>query len=454
MKSSLQSKIASAMWVMTAVSTLAAAILTGTILITSHKDSIRQQLQATATSLITLGITNFSELKDFSELNHFVEDALQMDRVDKIIRIYDSAQKLLFTTAGADYDILPATLERDIKKPAFLTIEGKRRKYESLVMPYEGLINKKTFYLQVVIPLPRYSGILEGLWWQSLLLLGVLIGISVILSQLVSERLLKPVGAIAGHLEEMHPLKVEDWRPINLGRHGGYLNAIADGINTLGDRTRTSILKLRKMSRYVAHEMRTPLTILRGEAEVVLSKPDATLSDYQKVLKSSLEEIQRMSEIVNTVLQVGETDQTAPFFQPSSLELVQWMMENKPMWEKTLGRKVQLDLPSSREVIVNADPKLLSCMADNLVRNVRNHTSHDAQCTISLAIDAKGATLSVSDDGPGMAKPEILSLNQDGSSSDMAGVGLSLCYRIAEISGLRLYFSKREGGGLKAEVHF
>lgn len=443
------------MWVMTAVSTLASAILTGVLLFSSHKESMRQQLQATATSLVSLGITQFSELKDFEVLNRFVEDALQMDRIDKVIRVYDSSRRLIFTTAGADYDKLPNRLDGEIKKPVFLTVEGKQRRYESIVMPYEGEGSKKKYYLQVAIPLPKYSNVLENLWWQSLLLLGLLIGISVFLSQWLSRWLLSPVGLIAGHLQKMDPHKIEEWHPLILDERSVFLKAIAEGINLLADRTRAAIFQLRKMSRYVAHEMRTPLTILQGEAETALARNGSTVEDYRAVLKSSLEEIQRMSEIVSTVLQVGKDSRAAPLFNPVSINLFHWIHESAPSWEKTLERRIDFNLMSDEDVQIRTDPRLLYRLIDNLLRNVKNNTPPQSACCIEYAaLGVGGKCLRVMDGGQGMTEAAILSLNSEKEGSHFAGIGLNLCFRIASICGLGFNFANRKEGGLKVEIYF
>ena len=453
MKSSLGSKIAVAMWAMTAAGTIASAILTGTLLVRSHRESARQALQATATSLLTLGITHYSDLEDFGDLNRFIEDSLQMDRVDKVIRVYDSSKKLQFTTAGADYDKLPTTLAKEIKKPIFMELEGVRRRYEGLVGPYESA-NEKQYYLQVVIPLPPYFEILAHLWWQTVLMLGLLIGLSVSISRLLARRLLTPVGVIANHLEEMDPVRIDSWKKLHPGKEGGYLSSISDGINHLSERTKAAIMRLRKMSRYVAHEMRTPLTIIQGEAETVLMKRDATPDEYRAVLKSSLEEIGRMSEIVDTVLQVGEENTSTPFVNPTSIDLPTWLKENIPIWERALGKNISLHGVEKASLRVQADPKLLFRLIDNLVRNVREHAAHSPACLISVQSDERGTSLSISDAGPGISEEGMTSLNRDEGLSDLAGIGLNLCFRIAEMSGLSLRFQSREGGGLKVEIEF
>jgi len=442
------------MWVMTAVSTLTAAILSGSLLVRSHVESIRKQLQATGASLMSLGISDFSELKDFQYLNNFIEDALQMDKVDKAVRVFDQSKKLIFTTLGSTYDDLPDTLKGEIKKPVFMTIAGKQRSYEGLVMPYQGRGKQKPYFLQIVIPLPKYSEVLEDLWWQVLLLLGLLIGISIVLSRVLAKRLLRPVEAVAEYLKETDPRKVERWKPLELGSQGHYLLAIVDGINLLGTRTREAIIQLSKMSRYVAHELRTPLTILQGEAETVLLDKKAGALECKKVLTSSLEEIRRMSEIVNTVLKVGERARPITLFNPQPFDLAKWSIKNLPRWERTLNRPIRYDPSGLGSLSVNADPDLLFRLVDNLVRNVKDHAPLDVACSIALNKLPEGVRLAVSDDGQGLPPHLVKSLNNEGSSSEAAGVGLNLCLKIAEICGLRLRFENGEKSGLRVEVGF
>lgn len=442
------------MWVMTAVSTITAAILSGSLLVRSHIESVHKQLQATGTSLTSLGISDFSELEDFQHLNFFIEEALQMDKVDKAVRVYDQSLKLIYTTFGATYDDLPTKLEQEIKKPMFIRVAGKQRVYESLIIPYKSHNKQKQFYLQVVIPLPKYPEVLAHLWWQVILLLGLLIGISIALSRMLAKRLLKPVDAVANYLMNIDPHKIERLNPLRLDTQGQYLQSIVDGINVLGTRTKEAIIQLSKMSRYVAHELRTPLTILQGEAETVLLNDKAGNQEYRKVLESSLEEIRRMSEIVNTVLKVGERARSITLFNPQPFDLVKWSAKNRQRWERTLGRSISYDAGGLESVTVKADPDLLFRLVDNLVRNTKDHTPSSVACSIKITKNEKLVQLIVEDNGPGLPQNVIDSLNSGRSTSLTAGVGLSLCLKIAEICGIILKFSNQEKGGLKIDVQF
>ncbi len=443
MKPSLPTKIALTIWMMTACATLAAVLLAGVLLFRTHRESIRSQLEAATTSLISLGISDFEALDDFEPLNLFIEEALQMEKVDKIVRIYNQEGQLVFTTVGLDYDQLPDHLEPIVTKPLFETLEGRLRRYEGLVLPYLGKGKNRPYYLQVVMPLPPYSEILASLWWRSLILLGGLMALSLIVSRRLSRHLLKPVVSISDYLQSMDPDHLEERQPLKMDAAGLYLEGITRGINTLLGKIQATVHQIRKMSRYVAHELRTPLTILQGEAETILAQKGAAREDYARVVQSSLEEIQRMSGIITTVLQIGETE--SPAFHPSVLDLGPWLSRHQDNWEKTLGRPLGLEIGEEGPFEVFADPKLLYPLIDNLIRNVRYHTPQETRCTLALSKKEKTVYLKISDAGPGLPASFMEALNRGEADSSLIGIGLNLCLRISKISGIKLVFHHQEG---------
>lgn len=441
------------MWMVSAVSTLTAILLVSSLLIRSHRVSIREQLQATAASLVSLGISNFSELKDFEELNDFIEDALQMDKADRVVRIFDAKGHLVFST-GYEYDQLPATLPENIEKPHFVTMSDEKGNYETLVMPFHGEGKKKQFFMQIATRLPKYSEILSTIWWQFVLLLAGVFGFSLVVSRVLAKRLSLPVVRIAEHLTDLDPNHIEAWKPIPLDPKAGYLKAIVVGINLLTQRTRTAVMQIRKMSRYVAHEMRTPLTILQGEAETVLLKADASQKEYGTVLQSSLEEVHRMSEIVDTVLSVGESSRAKALYQPVSLDLAPWLEHHQNLWEKTLGRTLVLNLPTPLPIFptVYVDEKLLFRLIDNLIRNVGKHAPPTSSCVMSLRLLDEGLLWTLEDEGKPLPQPLVDAMNNPEAILESSGVGLHLCHSIAELCSIQLKFIRRPQGGLKVTL--
>ncbi|OGQ22997.1 MAG: hypothetical protein A3I05_07190 [Deltaproteobacteria bacterium RIFCSPLOWO2_02_FULL_44_10] len=451
-RTSLQTKLLAVTWLMTTIGTITAAIVSSSLLIRSHRESIHAQLQTTATSLISLGISDFSELEDFEGLNDFILNALKMEKIDKIVRIYNKKGALVFTTIGVDYDHLPSQLKLPIPKPQIVNVQGQQRMYASLIVPYETGRKRQQFYLQVAIPLPPYADILSLLWVRSLILFGLLILVSFFISWYLAKKLIQPVRFIAEHLKSIDPTKAHELKPLHLSMKGDFLDTIVEGMNLLILRTQKSLDRLQKMSRYVAHELRTPLTILRGEAELVLSKQDASREEYAQTLKSSLEEIDRMSDIVAGVLSLDERKKMRALTQ-ESYDLRTWIQKNVTRWEKTLGRSLCLDLPSTPQM-TRLDPTLLYHLVDNLIRNVHAHTSSTTICTLFLKADSS-PTLFIYDDGPGVSVQLLTALNA--STDELInelGIGTHLCKKIAELCDLHLAFANRPEGGFLVTIEF
>lgn len=451
MFNSLHSKITAVMFMMVIMGTAVAVFLAGGLMMQSHMDSVEKQLEATGASLLAAGIRDFSELGDFEYLNTFIEGSLQMEEVDKVIRVFDSSRKLIYTSVKSVYDTLPSSLDQPITKPTFITMKGLRDEYKALVVPYRG--RSKQFYLQVVIPLPRYSEIFSSFAIYSVISLGFFLIVALVLSNMLSRRLTRPIRAVAIHLQTLDPTRIERWKPIEM-HHGQYLGPITDSINNLISRTRIAVLRLRRISRFVAHELRTPLTILQGEAETALIKDGATENDYREVLESSIEEIGRMSEIVSTVLKVGEEERIIKSFQPHMMDIRLWLEENLKKWEKTLGREIDFKYEAVGRASVNADPKLLFRLVDNLIRNVREHAPEGSRCSLRLLKPKGRAVLVVSDDGPGMPESDLAILNDPSALYESVGVGLSLCMHIAEICRIDISFANLKTGGLEATIRF
>lgn len=453
MKSRLQTRLAAAMFVLCALSTVTAMGATAVLWLRGHREAVNEQLQASATALLSLGISDFTELADFERLDTFIEDALQMERVNRIIRVYDAHRRLLFSSV----QVAPPELNLPagpIVKPVLETLSVQSGDFQSLAIPYRSKGMAEAFYLQVLMPLPKAADILKNLWWEGLVLFAVLTLFSLAISRLLAKRLLKPVSNIGEYLEGMDPKDIEHWRPLPMERDAYYLRAISEGINRLIERTRASVLQTKKMSRFVAHEMRTPLTILQGEAENTLAQAQAGKAEYEKTLRSSLEEIQRMSEIVATVLEIGGTPGVGGELPARDLDLALWVGENLDPWRERLGRPIAWQKPDGKIPTVRAEERLLFRLVDNLWRNVGVHTPQDAACRIEVRGESGAAVLAVEDRGPGMAAAARESLNREGRLSDYAGIGLNLCLTIAQNCGWTLQFLPVDPHGLRIEIRF
>ena len=134
-------------------------------------------------------------------------------------------------------------------------------------------------------------------------LLALMLGCVVItcagVAVLVARRSLRPLASLAESIERTGATRLNERVPI-----GGWpdeLQPLAIGFNKMLGRLEDSFTRLSQFSADLAHELRTPIAILRGEAEGVLTKP-RTPEQYREVIESSLEEMQRLSGMIDNLL--------------------------------------------------------------------------------------------------------------------------------------------------------
>ncbi len=452
MKRSLKWKVALIMWLLAALCTLAASTLTLWLLFENENRRLDEKLEAAATSLLSLKITNYSGLEGFQQLENVIRSALNLEEKKQIIHVYTRRGKLMLKSPSDDQPILdfspieiPLFLD---EKPTFHElVTPDRRRFRLLVTPYQAK-NGKDYFLHIAMPNPQLEDIAKATVREGIILFITLSIAAFIISQILAHKLLEPVGIIAKHLKTLNPSTAQDWPSLSVADRSDYLQDIALGINTLSRRVKSSLYNLSRTRRYLAHELGNPLTILMGEAQYVLSDPKATVEDYRAVLTSSLQELDRIQNVVETISKIARKEKN--MYKPVPQDLVKWINENIASWNKTLLKDIEWQEPNF-SIMVTFDPNLLFRIMDNLFRNVRRHAP-GSQMTRLTVINEEMPCIILEDQGPGMPKELLKSLNDGLTRDSRFGIGLGLCLEIASICHFNLHFENRAERGLKVTI--
>ncbi|HSH70613.1 MAG TPA: heavy metal sensor histidine kinase [Deferrisomatales bacterium] len=217
--------------------------------------------------------------------------------------------------------------------------------------------------------------------------------------------------------------------------------------NSLLGRLEGAFRRVKEFTADASHELRTPLTVLRGEAEVALLQPRSP-EEYQRVLASSLEEIQRMGRIVEDLLLLTRGELGEVPVERSSLSLDQLLEEVAAQTEMLAeAQEVGFTWAGGPPVTVCADPLRLRQLFWNLLGNAVKYTPAGGQVFLSHSvIDGREVRITVKDTGIGIP-PEHLphiferfyrvdkhrSRAQGGS-----GLGLPICQWIVQVHGGRI----------------
>lgn len=293
----------------------------------------------------------------------------------------------------------------------------------------------------------RMLGRLALILGTATLLGGLLAGLA---SAWRVRRTLQPLQVLADQTREISPERMNQRLALIEPIHE--LQPWIDQFNAMLRRLELAYVQLEAFNADVAHELRTPLAALMGHTEVALSRNDRTVDALRETLTGNLEELQRLSVLVNDMLFLSRADRgcLARRGAPSSLAaLVRQVVDfhEAPLSEARLRVYVEGDAEAA------VDEPLFKRAVSNLLGNATRYAFTDSAITAHITVTAGIAEVSVENAGPDIDAPHIPRLfdrffRTDESRADGQlhhGLGLAIVAAIARMhSGRTLAVS---GGG-------
>jgi two-component system OmpR family sensor kinase len=233
-------------------------------------------------------------------------------------------------------------------------------------------------------------------------------------------------------------------------------------LNTMLARLESSFEVQRRFTADASHELRSPLTALRGELELALRR-ERDPAEYRRVIASGLQEVERLTVLVQDLLVLARSD--AGMMQPR--------LQSTDVAERThavLGRiaaaarnsRVDLRLEKRGETVLLADPALLEQLVWNLVDNAIRFSAPGSGITVSVIGTPDGVRITVSDSGPGIPSAERERIFERFHRGDEArtasgeaggtGLGLSIVRAVVEAHGGSISVDDAPGGGARFGV--
>jgi heavy metal sensor kinase len=210
------------------------------------------------------------------------------------------------------------------------------------------------------------------------------------------------------------------------------LDRLAKTFNEMLSRLDAAFSQIRRFSADASHELQTPITILKGELEVTLRSP-RTPEEYQATLKSSLEEVNRIAQLVEGLLLLHRAEAGVLRMDRRQVDLGHLLEEVYGQLQAAAqSRLVELRLGPIASAPAQGDRELFRRLLLNLADNAIKYTPPKGIVTLSLQREGKWASLSVSDAGIGIPREEQERIFQpfyrtaEARSRDERGTGLGL----------------------------
>lgn len=276
---------------------------------------------------------------------------------------------------------------------------------------------------------------------------------------ILAGRMLAPVAAIARKAREITAERLSERLPIE--NAGDEFGKLAHVFNHTLARLEDSFHRLRQFTADASHELRTPLTALRSVGEVALRQPDSqsgrSRDTYREAIESMLEEVDRLTRLVESLLQLTRADAGRATLKPEALDLAQLARETADHLRVLAEEKSQtIRLNVTDGTVVRADRDTLRQALINLLDNAIKYSPPGGSIDVSVRHDGEGRVqVCVTDAGPGIpADQHPLVFDRfyrvDKARSREAGgvgLGLSIARWAVEANGGRIELESAVGRG-------
>jgi two-component system heavy metal sensor histidine kinase CusS len=289
------------------------------------------------------------------------------------------------------------------------------------------------------------------------LLTGLLF--AALLGLVITRRGLRPIADITHAAERIGVQQLRE--RIKTGAWPQELVALATAFDGMLDRLQEAFERLTQFSADLAHELRTPINNLIGEAQVALSC-ERTAADYTRLFQSALEEYGRLARMIDSMLFLAQADQARAALVCAPLDVRTEFQAIADFYQALADeRDVRLICEGTGTVV--ADQLLLRRALSNLLSNALKYTSRGGFVMLrAYSLSGTALRLSVSDSGIGIAPEHIPKLGNrfyrvDAARADSAsgsGLGLAIVRSIMTLHGGALLIESAVGQGTVVSLEF
>ncbi len=272
--------------------------------------------------------------------------------------------------------------------------------------------------------------------------------LSVLAGYVLARKSLLPVAAMSQQAARIGAANLHERLPIT--NPHDELGRLATTFNQMLDRVDNAFEQQRRFMADASHELRTPVAILRGEADIALSSDGRTRDDYRGTLIVMHDAADRLSRTVNDIFLVARADASQVPTAAAPLYLDELATDTcRAMRSLAAQRSVTLTCDASGEVPYVGDPVLLERLVMNLVDNAIKYSDDGGTVSVRLGQDTRGISLTIANGGRGIpveARPHVFDRfyrvdaarmvgGRGAPSSSGSGLGLAIARWIAELHG-------------------
>ena len=223
---------------------------------------------------------------------------------------------------------------------------------------------------------------------------------------------------------------------------GDEIDQLAMTFNQMLDRIQTLVIEIKEISDNIAHDLKSPITRIRGIAEVTLTN-GKSMGEYESMAASTIEECDRLLDMINTMLMISKTESGVDKLSREEIDLAGLVREACELFEPIAEDKrvdLSCDVPNKSYLV--GDNRMIQRMLSNLLDNAIKYTPVGGTVSVSLSEnDERDAVITIEDTGIGISPSDLTRIFDRFYRCDQSrskpgiGLGLSLARAIARAHG-------------------
>jgi heavy metal sensor kinase len=331
-------------------------------------------------------------------------------------------------------------------------LQGKSFSFETLALPKRkdeirilyALIAPNVI-LQIGQSLEDSSRLVDAFKRIFVITMVLLIGLAAGVGWFMARRAVSGVEAVTRTAQSITGGSLEKRVPVN--PRGDEIDQLAMTFNQMLDRIQTLVVEIKEMSDNIAHDMKSPITRIRGIAEVTLTTGHS-LNEYESMAANTIEECDRLLGMINTMLMISKAESGVDKVSREEIDLTGLIQEACELFEPMAEDKgVTLRCHGPNRSRLVGDTRMIQRMISNLLDNAIKYTPSGGSVSVSIMENETHVVVSVIDTGYGISASDLPRIFErfyrcDQSRSQFGtGLGLSLARAIA----------KAHGGGITAK---
>jgi heavy metal sensor kinase len=368
-------------------------------------------------------------------------------------RIFSSSNMSYFRNIPISSEAIGRLLRQN--EPLFATVSSSDHRHEIRVV-YALLGPGLIIHLgQSMDDLTRFIEAFQRIF---VVTLATLFALAVVLGWFMARRALAGVENVTRTARRI----ADDGRlaeRVPAGKGGDEIERLATTFNRMLDRIQGLVTGIKEMTDNIAHDLKSPITRIRGQAEVALSSR-STAGDYESMAAGAIEECDRLLEMINTMLFISRTEAGVSKPELKPMDLSTLVRDACGLFQALAEEKaIALTWEAPQRLEMGGDIRLIQRMLANLLDNAITYTP--AGGAVAVAVRANpdhSISITVKDSGIGISEKDLPHIFErfyrgDPSRSEAgAGLGLSFARAVARAHGGEITVESNQPSGATFRV--